>query len=356
MVAATVFTLVAFLACAPSVRASGGPKQQQRPLTPFEIARLIRANASYLNAYGNYVGAQASYVGAQASYVGAYGNYLNGVSNVITATGRYHNQIQEARITRERSRQMVLDTQRKTIEFLMWYDTVRPTAPKLLLAEETANLDLARNHALKTDIWSGRALNVLLGSIVKSSTTSLGPNVPLNETVLRGINLTDGSTRANLAMTKNEGKIDWPEALQDKSFDEVRNRFSKNFEVAVFQVSDSGPPSRPQLKDLRADLKSLEEQLETQVHDLTPSRYIESRRLLKQLNDTVRGLSSAKLVRSPHADWRRNVKTVSDLVAYCQQNGLEFGPAVDGDKAAYTAAYTALRNYERGVVQSTSLN
>ena len=34
----------------------------------------------------------------------------------------------------------------------------------------------------------------------------------------------------------------------------------------------------------------------------------------------------------------------------CLKNGLQFGPAVaSGDEPAYTAAYYAIRNYERGV-------
>jgi hypothetical protein len=362
MVTATLLTLVAFLTGAPSLLAQGPPPLNRAQRASLRArADFLRAQAGFVGSVGDYlqgraagVAAQGAYLQGQAAVVAAHGAYLQGVASVITATGDYHNKIQEARITRERSRQIAIDKQRKEIEFHLWYNTIRPTAPKMMKAEEAADLDWARNHAKKTEIWSGRPLNVLLGSILQAPSPTQGPQVPLSEAVLRGLNLTDGETRANLSLTKDEGQIDWPEALQTESFDEVRDRFSKNFGVASRQVSESVRPSRAQMNSLRADLKSMEELLAEQVRRLVPSRYIESQRLLKQLSATVRGLSSTKLVRSPHADWRKNVKTVSELVAYCQQNGLEFGPAVDGDKAAYTAACVALRSYERGLARPSS--
>jgi hypothetical protein len=61
------------------------------------------------------------------------------------------------------------------------------------------------------------------------------------------------------------------------------------------------------------------------------------------------------MVRSLQSSWRENVRTVAELVAHCMKNGLEFGPAVaPGDHASYTAAYFAMRNYERGIWQMAS--
>jgi hypothetical protein len=282
---------------------------------------------------------------------GSYGDTLQGIASVTAATGQYYQDIQQARITREQSRQMALDTQRKQIEFEMWYETVRPTAPKMLKQEQATDLDWARNHAQNTEIWSGRTLNVLLRSILKSPNPLQGPNIPLDERILRGLNLTDGTTRANLSLTKDEGKIIWPEALAAESFDEVRDRFTKNFEEATRMVQSSGPPPRALMNSLRKDLKTLDEKLDDQVRDLAPSRYIESRRLLNQLTTNIRGLSDPRVVKALHSDWRKNVRNVSDLVGYLMKNGLEFGPAVAGDESSYTAAYWAIRNYERAVVQ-----
>jgi hypothetical protein len=282
------------------------------------------------------------------------GGYLQGVASVTAATGQYYNQIQQARITREQSRQMALDTQRKQIEQEMWYESVRPTAPKLMKQQQQTDLDWARNYAQRTEIWSGRTLNVLLRSILRSPNPTGGPNIPLDDTALRGLNLTDGTSRGNLSMTRDEGKILWPEGLQSEGFDELRNRFSKSFETATRQVHSGTQPSRDLNRSLRADLKAMEEKLNDSVRDLSPGEFIQSRRTLNQLSGTLTGFSDPRLVKSCHADWRKNVKTVADLVGHLQKNGLVFGPAVEGGEVSYTVTYYALRNYERSLVQLAS--
>jgi hypothetical protein len=168
---------------------------------------------------------------------------------------------------------------------------------------------------------------------------------------LKGLNLTDGTTRGNLSLTRDEGKLDWPEALAAEGFDEVRNRFSRNFEAASRQAAGSQVPSRAEMNALRADLKKMEEKLDDEVADLPPSRYIESRRLLNQLKDNLKGLGDRKVVKASHPNWRRNIRSVADLVGYCEKNGLKFGPAVSGGEPSYTTTYYALRNYEIALTQ-----
>ena len=82
----------------------------------------------------------------------------------------------------------------------------------------------------------------------------------------------------------------------------------------------------------------------------------ESRRLLNQLKETVTGLGNARVVRSLNPGWRSEVHTVAQLVGHCMRNGLSFGPAAAAeDEPAYTAAYYAIRNYERGLVGNTAV-
>jgi len=306
------------------------------------------------------------YAGGYAGYPGAYGGpgyggyypvsrtaqNLQGYADLTQAQGQYWNDIEQARITREQSRQASLDTQKKQIEHEMWYESVRPTSTKIK-AEETKNeLNWARKYASGQDIWSGRSLNVLLKHVLSSSGPTRGPDVPFSETALQGINLTDGTTRGNLSMTKEEGKIEWTDSLEDKPFDEARNRFSRNFAQATQMAQSGRQPPRPLRKDLEADLTKMEDTLDDQVRDLPPSRYIESRRLLNQLKDTLKGFSNNRVVKACNNDWKKEVRTVADLVAYCGKNGLEFGPAVaPGDEASYTATYYAVRTYERGLYE-----
>ena len=288
-------------------------------------------------------------------YQSPAGATLQGLASYTQASGQYWQSIQQARITREMSRQAAIDTQRKQLEWEMEYEKLRPTAPKMRRAEQATDLEWAHNDPPKTEIWSGSTLNVLLQSILKSPQPVNGPQIPLDDTIVNGLNLTDKTTRGNLALAKDEGKIAWTEALQEATYDDVRERFSKNFDTAIKSTQSGQTPPIPILRDLRTDLKVLDEKLDDQVRDLSPGKYIEARRLLNQLKNTIKGLSDPRICKACQASWKKNVRTVADLVAHCMKNGVEFGPAAaPGDEACYTAAYYALRNYERGIWVASS--
>jgi hypothetical protein len=296
-----------------------------------------------------------SYYPPPYTYIPPAGAALMGLASLTSASGEYWNQIQQARITREQSRQAEMDTARKRVEFELWYETVRPTAPKMIAKEKASDLDWARNHAQNTEIWSGRTLNVLLRSILASPSPTRGPNIPLDERTVQGLNLTDKTTRGNLALAKDEGKIDWPEALQEAAYDSSRDRFSKNFSNAIKTAQQGERPPVSMLRDLRNDIKELESKLDDQARDLAPSKFIESRRMLNKLRDTVTGLSDSRICKSCNDTWKKNVRSVAELVEHCMKNGLEFGPAAAaGDDASYSAAYYAMRSYERETVQLSS--
>jgi hypothetical protein len=88
---------------------------------------------------------------------------------------------------------------------------------------------------------------------------------------------------------------------------------------------------------------------------LSPDDYNSSRRRLNQVKVALDGLSDRRALRSFNSAWKKDVRNVSELVAYCMNNGLEFGGATaSGDRACYEAAYYALRSYERDVVQLAS--
>lgn len=285
----------------------------------------------------------------------SYGYALQGVASVTQAQGQYWQDIQKASLMREQTRQTAIDTQRKRVEYELWYEGVRPTAPKMRDAERATDLDWARKDPPNSEIWSGRTLNTLLKSILASPAPTRGPTLSLEAETIKGLNLTDKTTRGNLSLAKDEGKIDWTESLQEAAFDDMRDSFTKHFQAALKSANEGKSPTRTELGELRSDLKRMDEKLDDLVRDLPPSRYIESRRLLNQLKDTVKGLSNPRVVKNASNEWKKNVSTVGDLVNHCLKHGLEFGPAVaSGDEAAYTAAYYAIRSYERGVTQMST--
>src|SRR5262249_7101761 len=153
---------------------------------------------------------------------------LQGFASTIRATGQYEKDIQTARLLREQSRQARLDTERRAFELASWYNSVRPTTPRMLEAQRAADLDRVRNTPSGSDIQSSHALNVLLESIQKAGRLSRGPNVPLTEDTLKHVNLTGGTSSGNVGMLKEGTKLAWPETLQAEAYDVPRKRLTRN--------------------------------------------------------------------------------------------------------------------------------
>ncbi len=299
--------------------------------------------------------------GANLGMIGAgpgvgYGSALQGLGSYTQAQGQYWNDIEQARMSREQVKQRQIETRRQELQFEMDYEKIRPTAQKMVRSEREAELQWARNDPPLTEIWSGKTFNVLLRSILDQPSPLAGPNIPLEPNIVKGLNLTDQTTRANLSLTKDKGRIDWSETLQEAPFDAARGDFQKHYDKAL-QTMDSGEAiNRTQLQELRNDLGRMEDKLDGMVADIPMGRYTESRRLINQLKETVTGLGNARVVRSCNPGWRNEVHTVAQLVGHCMRNGLSFGPAVAAeDEPAYTAAYYAIRSYERGLVGNATV-
>jgi hypothetical protein len=300
------------------------------------------------SSYGGYGG-----YGGYGSYIPPYAAELMGYGDLTRATGDYWKAIQQARISREQSRQMALETQRKRIELERWYDQVRPTAPKVRDREMATDLERARKDPPPTEVWSGRALNELLRSVQHHKLSRTG-SPSLDEDVLKNINLSDKASRGNIGMLKDGGRLSWPTSLQESPFDEARKRLSRNIRRAVDQVKNDKEPVEPALlKDINADFKALNSTLSDSADELSPAQYIEARRYLNRLGEAITALSDSRVVHS--LDNSRSVKArnVAELVSHMTREGLAFAPATPGDEAAYNALYVALRNYEASLTAAS---
>jgi len=276
-----------------------------------------------------------------------YGYSLQGVAALTSANAQYWKDTQTAALMREGVNQERLNTERRRVELAQWYDTVRPTALRARAQEQATDLDTARRGPADSDILSGRALNTLLGSIQKSGKLSTGPTIPLDEDVVKRVNVA-GSTGGNIGLLKDGGKLNWPEAYLGEQFDEPRKRLSRNIPLAVQTLKD-GEVVRPDLiRDIRADARTIGETLDETAGDLAPPQYIEARRYLRQLENAVAALGDAKVANYFNNTWQARGKNVADPVTHMTRNGLRFAPATPGDKAAYRAVYQGLRAYEAG--------
>jgi len=304
-----------------------------------------------LSTMGGYGGGYPSYAptGLGGDLYG-YGYTLQGAASVTSAMGGYYKDIQTARLMREQVRQAYLETAKRRIEFEQWYETVRPTAGKMIEKEKATDLDRARKGPADNEILSGRALNVLLDSIVKTGSLSRGPNISLDEDQLRHVNLTSGAGNGNIGMIKNDAKLRWPEALMAAMFEEPRTRLNSKLRDAVADLKDRQPVASTTLKDIEGDFRALSEKLNDSADVMAPSQYIEARRFLNQLQDAIRALKDRNVQNYFNNTWTARGKTVAELIGnMSKKEGLLFAPAAQGDEAAYRSLYYALRAFEAGL-------
>lgn len=278
-----------------------------------------------------------------------YGAALQGLGSYTQAAGRYWIDIEAARMSREQVSQMQIETARRRIQFEAWYESVRPTAGKMMEAERATEIDIARKGSPDSEIVSGKALNTLLRSIQTSGRLSSGPRVPLDENILKQVNLSGGGAAGNVGMLK-EGvnKLAWPEVLQDSGYDEARKRLTTNLKEAVETVSREPVPNA-KMKDIRADYATINTKLNEGQDDISPSQYIEARRFLNQLNSSITALRDPNASKYFNNTWNAKGNTVAELVEHMTREGLTFAPAAQGEDAAYRAVYGAMQRFEVGM-------
>jgi hypothetical protein len=298
-------------------------------------------------------------------YGGGYGMWyppfaasLDGYADLTRATGQYWKDIGKARQDRETANQMMIDTQRKMVEYRMWLDSIRDTAPKMRDREMATDLEMARKNPAPTTIWSAKPLNDLLKSIQAMGKKAIArvASPTLDPDVVKHINVTDGTTRSSAGMFKESGSVEWPESLKEPLFEKSKLRLARNLRLAVEALKGSEPIDPSLVKDIKADLKELTRTLNDNAEELTPAQYIEAKRFLNQLSDAIRALSDPNAKNYFNGKWAAKGKNVAELVTWMTGEGVIFAPAAPGDEAAYNALYVALRNFEAALRSQQELS
>jgi hypothetical protein len=308
----------------------------------------------------------AGYGAGGYDYVG-YGNpypympyygYLRGVADITTAQAEYWKTIQEARLLREQSYRSALDTAHKMIEEAAyergeWLNRVDPE--KNRQKDQAWWLDRARHNPPPTEIYSARSLNDLLDHLkMVQGAGQAGPHVPLDQDLLRGVNLTGQDTRANIGLLK-EGKLHWPLPLQGSEFADGRERLERLIADAVNEARFGNTADPGKLRDMHAELGRLNQALHGAVGELSPSRYVEARRYLNLLGDAVKALEDPKVVNYFNQNWVAKSKNVAELVKFMSDKGLRFAPATPGDADAYRSLYDALAAFDARMPQQAAI-
>jgi hypothetical protein len=289
-------------------------------------------------------------------YQTPYSGYLQGLASVTAATGQYYRDIQSARITRYQANMAGLDFARARLKFERDYEAGKWRAYREDLASEKRTaLDNARRGASDGKVWSGDALNELLKSAKSAGSLSRGVNIPLDDDVLRRINLSDKTSSGNAGMLRDGGKLNWPSGLDEKEFSDERERLSRNLEAAVKSIKAGKDLKdlKSTLKDLKDDFDALERKLNENASSdqaLPVQQYLDGKRYLAQLRNALTALRDPKAKKYLDNTWNAKGHTVAELIDYMRKEGLTFNAATPGDEAAYSSLYDAMRRFERSLM------
>ncbi len=218
------------------------------------------------NPYGGAGSLTSSYGGYGGSGYGSntYGSmdpnygFLSGTANVIDASGNYLKSVQDARLKQTTADEARIDYRRRLIDEARYERGLLPTTEELRQQELTRNLDWYRHQPPISDIASARALNAILNHLTSDPSVGKGPNVPIDEEVLKRINVTSPTApTASLGLLKDDGKLQWPAALSGKEFEGPRNDLTERLQTVVAALKFSNKPEAGAIVDLNGDLAKL---------------------------------------------------------------------------------------------------
>jgi hypothetical protein len=269
---------------------------------------------------------------------------------VTAANAEYQLTIQQAKIARQEAIRSAIQTRHAAIEQAEYERAHMPDPEKIRQKQQARDLDRARSSPPLTEIWSGQSLNLLLGKLIAQQGQGVrGADVPLNENMLKCIQLTAGDTRGEVGLLKDKGRLQWPQPLQREMFKEARASLERRLKDAVRTVSVGNQLNANTLDDLHADCKKLNDTLDAHTSTLSPGEHIEAKRYLKLVGNAVTALKDRNVSKYFDGTWTAKSKDVSELVKFMDDEGLWFAPALPGDESAYLALYRALSAFDTGM-------
>lgn len=330
------------------------------PVNPYAQAGAAAAvlsgnlNNPYVNPAFDGIAGTPAYVNPYMPYGGGFGwgmvdpvsGYLRGIADVTTAAAQAQVTLQRSRILNQEALRSQIDTRRRLIEEARWERMNTPGAEDIRIRDMEMALARSRRNPPRGEIWSGKALNDLLIHLIdQQSRGNKGPLVALDEEVLKKINVTDG-TGGNVGMLKDGGKIPWVASLQGADFMDLRESLDTKLPAAVNSLKFGQPVEKGTLDDIKAALKKAHRDLDEIIGKLSPSDYLEAKRFLNQLDESVRALQNPNATNYFTGKWAAKATTVNDLVKQMAETGLRFAPATPGDEAAYNSLHYSLASYD----------
>jgi hypothetical protein len=278
------------------------------------------------------------------------GGYMRGYADVINATTKGLIDEQQASLMKEYVRRERLENKRKELDTWLYFRDRLPTAEDDRQRDLAVRLRRSMNDPPAGEIYSGRAMNVILDDLGKrlGANNAAQGSTPLSaDEVVAHLNFTGTENRGNPGLLRyvstDGGRLPWPLVFSGpmyKSQREVVDTLGRT----VYKEAEGGRVDAGNLESMTNAVRQLQQSLTDNIGDLTPNQYGEARRFLSELDDAL------ALLRQPNArdffgSKAPKGKTIGDLVQEMLSRGLRFAPATAGDEAAYMAVHRALVNY-----------
>lgn len=278
-----------------------------------------------------------------------YSGYLKGTADVINAQGKYLVNTQQAYLMKEQVRAAQVENRRRVFDEWLYE---RANTPSLndererIIREEVRR---SRNDPPLPEIWSAKALNDLLADAQKLQGRKVqGPNVAIDEEILKKINLTKGDG-SNFGLLKNDGKLNFPLALRGMDGtrelrDELQVAVTKAYNEAK-EGKNVDPSTIQKIDDYSTKLQNL---LVKNVGTVPFAQYSEAKTYMKQLDDAVKVLKKGDAAEFINGNFTPKAGNVGELIDFMSRKGLQFAPATGNEQAAYLALHKALVAYDVG--------
>ena len=253
-----------------------------------------------------------------------YGSYLSGKADLVNASGQYGIQVQQANLLQEDVHKSMLQSRRDVLNEARYERETTMNSEQVRQQGIIDALHRARNEPPLNEIWSGLSLNALFSDIKKANTYGVrGPTVPLDQDMLKHINLTTGVTSAGAGVLKDGPKLQWPSALQDPAFKDNRSQL-ETMTTQALQQAMKGMVAPKLVGDMTAIVETMQVQLKQQVATLPPGPYMEAKKYLRELNTSYSALNSPNATNYFNGKYSAQGATVYDLATYMTNNGLQF--------------------------------
>lgn len=298
-------------------------------------------NSSLSNPYSGYGGSGYGGYGLPDPNAG----YMHGSADVINAQGRFRLSTAQASLLNQQIEREKIENRRRWVDQYLYEREHLPTTEDDRERTQRITLQRSLNDPPVNEILSATALNTLLTNLEKlqGDKSAVGANVPLDEDVLRRINVASPQG-GNIGLLRTGGKLNWPIALRSADFQRDREKIESLVPDAISLAKD-GKSDPAALAELSNAIERMRQQLSADLRDLTPDQGIEARRYLNNLGSAIRALERPDAGALLNRDWAARGSTVADLVKNMKDRGLVFAPSVGGDEAAYLALQRAMATY-----------